>query len=283
MIPTRNYSSRLGERVRLLTLHSTEGARTVESLGAFFQRVTNASYHGAVDDNRYESYVDYSYAAWHLRNGNQEADGLALCGFAAWSKADWLRHPKMLDLSAAWLAERSRARNVPLRHLNYNEIVACMNQRSHPGGVLMHRDYTYATGDGTHTDLGVNFPLNDVVIPKARIILAWLTGAKRQDEDDIVELPPTAHRIDRQIPTGVDGRLLLISNTDGDKNTTKVWGIYAVIDKSPNPPTITKMFEDPNGRVFPQWWAFNQPLPAGSTSVVVNYLSPEAGMVAKVI
>lgn len=282
MIPTKNFSSRLGERVRLLALHDTEGARTVESLGAFFQRVTNASYHGAVDDRRYESYVDYSYAAWHLRNGNQEADGLALCGFAAWSRDEWLKHPKMLDLAAAWLAERSKARNIPLRHLTYQEVAACMNQQNHPGGVLMHRDYTYATRDGTHTDLGINFPLDDVVLPKARALLAKLTDTTKR-RGCIVELPPTEHRRDAQIPTGVDGRLLLISNTDGNKNTTKVWGIYAVIDRGSQPPTVSKMFEDPNGRVFPQWWAFNQPLPAGSTSVIVNYLSPEAGMVAKVI
>lgn len=186
MIPTRNFSSRLGERVRLLAIHDTEGARTVQSLGAYFQRINYASYHGAVDDSVYESFVNYSDAAWHMLNANQESDSLALCGFAAWTKQEWLKRTRMLDLCAAWLAERSKTRNIPLVHLNYQQIRDCMRDRNHPGGVVMHRDYTYATRDGTHTDLGANFPLDDVVLPRA-CQLAGLVKKKKKKKEIMVD------------------------------------------------------------------------------------------------
>lgn len=282
MIPTSNYSSRFGERVRLLALHDTEGARDVYSLGAYFQRINNASYHGAVDDNTYQSYVNYSDAAWHILNANQESDGLALCGFAAWTRDEWLRHPRMLDLASAWLAERSKARNIPLVHLNAKEIRDCMANRSHPGGVIMHKDYTLATSDGTHTDLGYNFPIEDV-LAKARSILN--SARPQRNDEDGMELPPTYTRKDFQIPAGVEGKLLLIANTDGNKGSTRVWGIYAVVDKGPiTPPAVSTMFEAKdrdNGHSFPQWWPFNQYLPSGTTSVIVNYLSP-VGMVGRI-
>jgi hypothetical protein len=173
MIPTRNFSSRGGQRVRLVTLHTTEGARDVDSLGAYFQKVTNVSYHGAFDDQRFEAYVDYSNAAYSIRNGNPITDNAAFCAFAAWSRAEWLQHPRMLELSAAWVAERCTARGLPIRRLSTAETAAAVRDPKHPGGVIMHRDYTYATGDGTHTDCGDGLPW-DVILPRAQQLAGHL-------------------------------------------------------------------------------------------------------------
>lgn len=165
MIPVSKFTSgRAGERVRLVVLHTSEGARTVESLAAFLNRDgVNASYHGAVDDARYEAYVDFSNTAWHLRNGNQEADGLCLCAMAGWSGAEWLRHPRMLGLAGAWVAQRCAARGVPIRWLSPAETAAALRDDHHPGGVIDHDTYTKATGDGTHWDVGGNFPRDHVL------------------------------------------------------------------------------------------------------------------------
>lgn len=182
MIPTRNYSSRGGQRVRLVVLHTTEGARTVDSLGAYFQQVTNVSYHGAFDDQRFESYVNYSDAAWSIRNGNPITDNAALCAFAAWDRAEWLRHPRMLDLAAAWVAERCTARAVPIRRLTIADTAAAVRDPQHPGGVIMHRDYTQATGDGTHTDCGDNLPW-DVILPRAQQLARLLEDSMAADFD----------------------------------------------------------------------------------------------------
>jgi hypothetical protein len=281
MIPTKNFSSRLGERVRLLSVHSTEGARTVQSLGAYFQRVNNASYHGAVDDYTYESYVNYTNAAWHLRNANQESDSVALCGFSHWTLTEWLSHPKMLDLCAAWLAERSVARKIPLIHITGQTIRDCMTDKDHMGGVVMHRDYTYATRDGTHTDLGTSFPLDTIVLPKARKIAGVVLD--RVKEDNSMQLPVTEYRIDFHIPTLGCTKLQLIANTDLEKYTTLVYGVYAIVDRGSTPPQVVTLLNDPDGRVFPQWWQGKYDLPPNTSSVVVNYKSPVAGMVARAI
>lgn len=170
MIPVNKYSSRYGERVRLVVIHTSEGARDVFSLAAFLNRPgVNASYHGAVDDQRYEAYVNYSNAAWALRNGNQESDNLCLCAFAGWSRAEWLRHPRMLELTAGWIAERCLTRRLPVLRLTDREVGDVMRNDAHRGGVCDHDGYTKGTGDGTHWDVGENFPF-DIVIPRAQQI-----------------------------------------------------------------------------------------------------------------
>jgi len=163
MIPVSKFSSRLGERVRLVVIHTSEGARDVDSLAAFLNRPgVHASYHGAVDDTRFEQYVDYTQAAWALRNGNQESDNLCLCGFASWSRAEWLRHPRMLELTAAWITQRCLARDLPVRRLTDPEVGQVMRNPHHPGGWTDHHGYTVGTGDGTHWDVGENFPFEAV-------------------------------------------------------------------------------------------------------------------------
>ncbi|HEU0089586.1 MAG TPA: hypothetical protein VFQ77_18400 [Pseudonocardiaceae bacterium] len=170
MIPVHKYSSRLGERVRLVVIHTSEGARDVDVLGAYLNRPgVNASYHAAVDDERFETYVDYANACWALRNGNQESDNLCLCGFAGWSRAEWLRHPRMLELTAAWIAQRCLARRLPVVLLTAAEVGAAMRNDAHPGGVCDHHRYTQGTGDGTHWDVGPSFPFDTVMSRAAQL------------------------------------------------------------------------------------------------------------------
>lgn len=286
MIPTANHSSRHGARVRLVVLHTTEGARDVDSLGAYFQRVTNVSYHGAMDDDRFETYVYYSEASWSILSANPYSDNAAFCAFSAWDRAEWLRHPRMIELGAAWVAERCVARGLPIRRLTPAEVAAAAYDPSHPGGVIMHRDYTLATGDGTHTDCGDGLPW-DVILARAQQLAGIQppTGAhrSRRREDDTMELPPTATRLDKQVPTDVVGgwcgaaNLLLTANTGG----AKVYGIYAVADRGATPPLVTELLNNPGGQDFTQWWPLKKALAAGTTSVVVNYVAT-AGMVARI-
>lgn len=196
MIPTDNHSSRGGARVRLVVLHTTEGARTVESLGRYFQTGTDqASYHAAFDDNRTETYVDYPRAAWALRAANPISDNAAFCAFAAWTRAEWLRHPRMLEQAATWVAGRCAARGVPVRRLPLPEVAACARDPRHPGGVIMHRDYTLATRDGSHTDCGDHLPW-DVILTQAQQLTTPApppVSSRRATEDHtmLITLPAT--------------------------------------------------------------------------------------------
>lgn len=191
--PVPHFTAGRNTRVRLLVLHTTEGARTVEALGSFLRRKGTASYHAATDDEKIAYFVDRKNRAWHCRGANPYADGFCLCGFAAWSTAEWLRHPVMLENTAWWLAQCSRERGVPLRHLSIAEVAAVHRNPNHPGGVAMHWDYTRATGDGSHWDLGGNFPW-DRVLGRARELAGGATspGApieQAEPEDDMAAVP----------------------------------------------------------------------------------------------
>ncbi|MGW4484346.1 N-acetylmuramoyl-L-alanine amidase [Amycolatopsis sp. NPDC004368] len=155
-------SSRGGARVLWVTVHTAEGIRKASDLQAFFNRSTDSSAHAVADDNTLlDNLVPYDRAAWTLRNGNPKSDNLELCGFASWSRDEWLtEHQGMLRNAANWIRSRCTARGIPITKLSAADV--------HAGkaGVIGHVDYTNGTGDGTHWDPGPGFPW-DVVISMA--------------------------------------------------------------------------------------------------------------------
>jgi hypothetical protein len=179
--------SRDGAKVIWLAVHTTEGIMRAVDLRAW--TAWAGSSHASNDETGVllsgagDGFVDYSRAAWTLRAANPISDNLEQCGWARWTRAEWLARPKLLDATARWLADRSKARGIPLVHLSLADI------KARKPGVIGHADYTYATGDGTHTDPGPNYPW-DVVIAKAR---AYAGQAPQEDdmplsEDDLRKL-----------------------------------------------------------------------------------------------
>lgn len=156
-------SSRNGARVIWVVVHTAEGIRDADDLKAFFDRSTNSSSHAVADDTELiENCVPYDRAAWTLRNGNSRSDNLELCGFASWSRAEWLNHHQgMLTNAAVWIRRRCQARGIPIVKLSPADV------RAGKAGVIGHVDYTNGTGDGTHWDPGPGFPW-DVVIARAK-------------------------------------------------------------------------------------------------------------------
>lgn len=155
-------SSRNGRQIDWAALHSAEGARTVESLFGFFDRGQHASSHAGADGYRLsEPWVPDERAAWTLLNGNPRSLNLELCGFARWTREQWLSegwvdgvwNPRqMIRHAAAWLREKCDRHNIPRRLLTAEEVGRGMR------GIIDHARYTYGTGDGNHTDVGKNFP-----------------------------------------------------------------------------------------------------------------------------
>jgi hypothetical protein len=155
-------SSRNGARVIWIVIHTAEGARDVDDLQAFFERSTNSSSHAGADDEKLEEgWVPYELAAWTLRSGNRFSDNLELCGFADWTRAEWLQHMGMLTHAGRWIRSRCLARGIPIVKIGPSDV-----DFDRPG-VIGHHDYTLGTGDGTHWDPGPGFPW-DVVMAIAR-------------------------------------------------------------------------------------------------------------------
>ena len=107
-------SSPRGSRaVSLVAVHTAEGSRTAASLGAYFFRSDiEASSHVGIDGSSTLQYVGYDRAAWTLRSGNPISDNAELCGFARWTRDQWMStgvvdgvtNPRaILDRTAAWI------------------------------------------------------------------------------------------------------------------------------------------------------------------------------------
>ena len=156
-IPSPNYSSRSGSGVRLIVLHTAEGARTIESLGGFFQGDVGASSHVGADDkpNTIGEYVKRSNKAWTQSSFNSVAVSIELCAFASWSNEEWHRHPNMLENCANWIAEEAKYYGLPITRLNASQA------QGSGRGVCQHVDL--GSAGGGHHDCGSGFPMDYVL------------------------------------------------------------------------------------------------------------------------
>ncbi len=158
-LPSPNCSSRAGASVRLIVIHTAEGARTYQDLGAFFARSsTQASSHVGADDTlgTVGEYVHAGDKAWTVASYNPVSVNCELCGFAAWTTDTWRHeHENMLRNCAAWIAEESRRYGIPIRKLTPAEA------QGSGRGVCAHADLGAAGGG--HTDPGAGFPWDHVL------------------------------------------------------------------------------------------------------------------------
>ena len=160
-IGSPNYSSRGGSGVRLIVVHTAEGALTYQSLGSFFANpASGVSSHVGIDDthNTVGEYVTRANKAWTQANANPVAVAAELCAFAAWSTGEWNQHPAMLENCANWIAEEAAAFGIPIRRLSPGEA------QGGGAGVCQHVDL--GSWGGNHSDCGPGFPM-DLVLEMA--------------------------------------------------------------------------------------------------------------------
>jgi hypothetical protein len=179
---TLGNSSRQGKPVIWIAVHTAEGSRTKESLFNYFDSSQSGSSHAGIDAAGIGVWLPDSVGAWTMLGGNPYAVQAELCGFAKWTRAQWLSsdaqdgcaNPRqMLRNTSRWIADVAKRNGIPIVRLADDQI----RGRS-AKGVLGHGDYSRATGDGDHTDPGPNFPW-DVVLNDA---LAYLNN---EGEDDM--------------------------------------------------------------------------------------------------
>jgi len=157
-IPSPCYSSRGGSSVRLIVLHTAEGATTYQSLGSYFQNSANqVSSHVGIDDtsNTVGEYVRRDYKAWTAANANPVAVQAELCAFASWSFDEWNKHSVMLQNTAKWVAEEAAKFGIPITKLSSSQA------QGGSKGVCQHADL--GSWGGGHWDCGSSFPIDDVL------------------------------------------------------------------------------------------------------------------------
>lgn len=222
-------NSRNGQHVRLVVLHTAEGARTNASLYAYFDRTQAASCHAGIDENGVsDGWVPYDRAAWTLRNGNPYSDNAEICGFASWSREEWLKHPGMLAGAAAWVRARCLARGIPIVKLSPAEV------RAGKAGVCGHVDYTQATGDGTHWDPGPGFPW-DLVISAAKGSGGGGSSPGADQEEDDMAVQGASGIGQLSIPVnGKRGLFCLVGGNGADGKPNVVKGHVYYIKDTPS-------------------------------------------------
>ena len=155
--PSPNYSSRSGS-VRLVVLHTAEGARTIQSLGSWFANPgAQVSSHVGIDDtpNTVGEYVKPGNKAWACAAYNSAAIQAELCAFAAWTTTDWAHHPTMLSNAARWVAEECAYFGIPITRLTPAQA------QGGGRGICEHADL--GAGGGGHWDCGTAFPIDQVI------------------------------------------------------------------------------------------------------------------------
>lgn len=174
--------SRNGRKVRLVAVHTTEGG-TVESIQNYFLTARKGSSHALADDVKMkDNLISYDRAAWTLRSGNAISDNLELCGYASWTRTQWINeHPNLLLFASQWVADRCKARNIPCIKLSPADVAAGKS------GVIGHVDWTKGMNDGTHWDPGPGFPW-DIVIANAQNLLAVGTGGSTPPISEMDEM-----------------------------------------------------------------------------------------------
>jgi hypothetical protein len=157
--PSPNYSSRAGARVTTVVLHTAQGARTYQDLGAWFANpASGVSSHVGIDDTpgTVGEYVSPSGKAWTASAANPWSVQAELCAFAEWDIAEWNRHPAMLENTAAWVAEESARFGIPILRLGPADA-----QDPGTAGVCQHADL--GSMGGGHWDCGPSFPIDRVL------------------------------------------------------------------------------------------------------------------------
>jgi hypothetical protein len=157
-IPSPNHSSRKGAAVRLIVLHTAEGALSIESLGSFFASpASQVSSHCGADDtpNTVGEYVQPAEKAWTVAAFNPISVNLELCAFASWTTSQWMQHPHMLANCAAWIREEAKRFDIPIVKLSDAEA------QGSGRGVCQHSNLGVAGGG--HHDCGPGFPIDHVL------------------------------------------------------------------------------------------------------------------------
>lgn len=152
-----NNSSRGGTKVDAFFLHTQEGAGNADSLAKYLQG-NQVSYHYTISEDPNDhgvtvvDVVDTDDASWSVLSANSRSINLCFAGSrASWSRADWLKQSRAIDVAAYLAVQDCKKYGIPTKVVPppYTDRIP---------GISDHRYVTQVLKDGTHTDVGDNFP-----------------------------------------------------------------------------------------------------------------------------
>jgi N-acetyl-anhydromuramyl-L-alanine amidase AmpD len=151
-------SSRGGRTVDLFLLHTEEGDHNADSLARWLDNTPmEVSYHYTISEDYNDhgvtvvDVVNTDDASWSVLSANSRSINLCFAGSrAGWSRDQWLKQSRAIDV-AAYLAVQD------CKHYGISTRVVPPPYNSTPG-ISDHQYVTKVLKDGSHTDVGPNFP-----------------------------------------------------------------------------------------------------------------------------
>jgi N-acetylmuramoyl-L-alanine amidase len=158
--------------IRHVVVHSTEGG-TAASFAAFFATTARASTQLVVDERECYRCVPDLVIPWGAPGVNTTGLHVEHCGFARWTREEWLAHEATLHRSAAKAALWCWIFGIPRRWLTVTEL------RAGKAGFCRHVDASRAyRALEPHTDPGSGFP-RDVYLTYVRDSYREISSARQ--------------------------------------------------------------------------------------------------------
>ena len=137
-------------------IHTQEGSwdATAEDLAVFCQGQNNVSYHYTIRDGIVYDVVDTDLYCWAVLSANVFSVNLCFAGSSVrQTRQQWLdRYGRDIEIAAYLAVQDARKYG-----FSTEVIVPPYNGRARPG-ISDHKYVTQKLGDGTHVDVGDNFP-----------------------------------------------------------------------------------------------------------------------------
>jgi len=147
----RRSGFRKESEIKWIVLHSTEGG-TAESVARWFTSPNaGGSTHLVVDDKECQRCLDNTTVSWGAEGANRYGFHIEQCGFAKWSKDEWLMHRKTLERAAYKTALHCKKFGIPPIFRT-----AAGLKRGYRG-ITTHVECSAAFG-GSHWDPGKGWP-----------------------------------------------------------------------------------------------------------------------------
>lgn len=158
-VKSPSFHSRAGTKVDLFLLHTQEGSGNADSLARFLANpASRVSYHYTISQDPNDGgvtvcdVVDTDYASWSALSANNRSINLCFGGSTVnWSREQWLKQSKAIDVAAYLCVQDCKKYGIPLR-------VLAPPYKSAPPGISDHKYVTQFLKDGSHTDVGPSFP-----------------------------------------------------------------------------------------------------------------------------
>jgi N-acetyl-anhydromuramyl-L-alanine amidase AmpD len=215
-----NSSNRGSTKVDLFLIHTQEGPGNADSLAQYLQG-NGVSYHYTISQAAdggvtVVDVVDTDSSAWAVLSANPRSINLCFAGSrAGWTRAEWLQQSKAIDVAAFIAVQDCKKYGIPTK-------VLAPPYNSNPPGISDHKYVTQWLKDGSHTDVGPNFPWD--VFTAA--VNKYASGQPATPPPGVPVPPPNVPDYDKETWDQIRGRWAML----GDK--TLIEALAEVRDKT---------------------------------------------------